>query len=79
MLDPTGAFNSGSYADVRGTVLRRLHAARISDHVFELIQAAYTSALAEDQLVLSPAEKRRLLADVLKSVLQEMNRKLDAG
>jgi hypothetical protein len=66
----------GSYADVRSRVLQRLNAAHIDDHLFELIQAAYASALAEENLVLSSVEKRRLLADVLKSVLEHMNRRL---
>ena len=66
----------GSYTELRWRVLRHLNAAHIDDRVFELIQAAYSSALAEERLVLSTAEKRRLLADVLKSVLADMNRRL---
>ena len=62
----------GSYTELRWRVLRHLNAAHIDDRVFELIQAAYSSALAEERLVLSTAEKRRLLADVLKSVLADM-------
>ncbi len=74
MLNPSSVHDS--YTDLRGRVLQRLDAARIDDHVFELIQAAYTGALAEENLVLSAAEKRRLLADVLKSVLDSMHRRL---
>ncbi len=66
----------GSYPDLRSRLLQRLNAAHIDDHVFEMIQAAYTSALAEENLVLSSIEKRRLLADILKSVLDNMNRRL---
>ena len=66
----------GSYADVRWRVLQHLNAARIDDHVFGLVQAAYSSALAEEGLILSGIERRRLLADVLKAVLKDMNERL---
>jgi hypothetical protein len=66
----------GSYTDLYWRVLQRLNVARIDDHVFELIQAAYSSALAEENLVLSNIEKRQLLADILKSILEDMNRRL---
>ena len=79
MLNQANTFNSGSYAGVRGRVIKCLQTAGINDHVFELIQAAYNSALADEGLVLSAIEKRRMLADVLKSVLDEMNRRLEKG
>ncbi len=66
----------GSYTDLRWRILQRLNAARIDDHVFELIQAACDSALADENVVLSKAEKRRLLADILRSILKEMNGRL---
>lgn len=66
----------GSYTDLHYRILKRLNAARIEDRVFELIQAAYSTALAEENLVLSKAERRRLLADILKSILKDMNRRL---
>jgi len=76
MLNPSGAFGSGSYLDLRGRVLQRLRTARINDQVFELVHTAYESALAAENLVLSRAEKRRLLQEALKSVIADMNRKL---
>ena len=76
MLNLGSTFTSGSYYELRSIVLQRLRLAKINDHVFELIQAAYNSALAQDNLVLSPAEKRRLLAEILKLVLNDMNKRL---
>ncbi len=76
MLNPGDLFQSGSYHELRGRVLRRLHAAKINDHVFEVVEAAFSGALGEENVVLSRVEKRRLLADVLKSVLEEMDAKL---
>ncbi len=70
------SMNFNSYRSLRGRVLARLQAANINDQLFELVQGAYENALSADGLVLSRVEKRRLLADVLKSVLEEMNDRL---
>ncbi len=77
MLNPSDAFGAGSYMEVRGRVLTGMRAAGIDDQLFELVQNAYERVLSAETLVLSRAEKRRLLADVLKSVLEEMNRRLE--
>ncbi len=77
MLNPSDAFGPGSYMEVRGRVLRGMRAAGIDDQLFDLVQNAYERVLSAETLVLSRAEKRRLLADVLKSVLEEMNRRLE--
>ncbi len=76
MMNRSGAFESGSYGELREHVLQQLRTAKIHDHVFELIQAAFDSALVEEDLVLSAAEKRLLLRDVLKSILDDMNKRL---
>ncbi len=79
MLHPSDAFGQGSYMQVRVRVLRGMRSAGIDDQVFELVQNAYERELSAETLVLSRAEKRRLLADVLKSVLDEMNSRLKEG
>lgn len=76
MMNAGEMWKNGSYEDVRGRVLRHLQAAKVNDRVFELVEAAFNGALAEDELVLSRVEKRRLLADVLRSVLEEMSKRL---
>ncbi len=76
MLNLADAMNSNSYRNLRKRVLGHLQAAKINDQVFELVQGAYENALSADGLVLSRVEKRRLLADVLKSVLGEMGDRL---
>jgi hypothetical protein len=77
MLNPDGIPGSGSYIDLRGRILRRLRSAKIKDQVLEIAQNAYEKALASDNLVLSRAERKRLKADVLKSIFAEMNKQLD--
>ena len=77
MLNPDNLTNIDSYLGLRGRMLQHLQSGNITDHIFEVVRAACDAALAPDNLVLSQPEKRRLLADVLKSILTEMNRQLD--
>ncbi len=80
MLNSYNPFTSGSYyIDLRGYILQRLRLANINDQVFFVVQMAFAKALEVDDIVLSRPEKERLLADVLKSVLEEMNKKLDVN
>jgi hypothetical protein len=67
---------SGSYVELRSNILQRLQSANINDQVFAVVRMAYGKALEEANIVLSRPERERLLADVLKSVLGEMNKKL---
>ncbi len=76
MFDSSDLFYSGSYMDLRGRVLQRLHSARINDQVFELVQNAYDNALSMDNVVLSRVERRRLLAEVLRYVVEDISKRL---
>ncbi len=76
MFDSGDLFYSGSYLDLRGRVLQRLHSARINDQVFELVQKAYDNALSVDNVVLSRVERRRLLAEVLRYVVEDISKRL---
>ncbi len=76
MFDSGDLFYSGSYLDLRGRVLQRLHSARINDQVFELVQNAYDNALSVDNVVLSRVERRRLLAEVLRYVVEDISKRL---
>ena len=76
MISSDDLFYSGSYLDLRVRVLQRLNSAHINDQVFELVQAAYEDALSVDNVVLSRIERRRLLADVLSAVVEDMSKRL---
>jgi hypothetical protein len=78
MLNLDGLPISGSYyTDLERHILNRLRSANINDQVFVVVRMAFQKALEVDNIVLSRPERERLLADVLKSVLAEMNQKLD--
>jgi hypothetical protein len=49
----------------------------IDDQIFEVVQKAYEVALKEESIVLSRPERKRLLSQILKLVLDDMTKKLD--
>jgi hypothetical protein len=71
--------HSSSYFDLRRRLLQRLRSAKVKDQVLEVVQNAFEKALAADNLVLSRLERKRLLREVLKAVVEDMNKQLDEG
>jgi hypothetical protein len=67
------------YSDLQKRVLQRLHVAKVEDRILKVVRTAYEDALVAENLVLSRAENKRLLALVLKSVLDGMLQQLGHG
>ena len=61
----------------RKRMLQRVQSAKINDQIFEVVKQAYEVALNEEGIVLSRPERKRLLSQLLKLVLEDMTRKLD--
>lgn len=68
---------SGSYVDLKERIFQQIQAAGINDRVFESVQKAYEEALARENVILSRPERKRLLSQVLKQVLEDMLKKLE--
>jgi len=66
-----------SYLNLQKRMLQRVQAAKINDQIFEVVQKAFEDALKAEHIVLSRPEKKRLLSQILKLVLDEMIKKLD--
>jgi len=60
-------------------MLQKVQAARVDDQIFQVVQNAFEAALKEGNTVtlLSRPERKRLLSQILKSVLEDMLQKLD--
>ncbi len=69
-------FGPVPYWDLRQRILQQLQTAKIDDQILAVVQQAYAKALADNNLLLSRTENKRLLAQVLKAVLDEMSKKL---
>ena len=67
----------GSYHNLKERLFKRVKSAEVADRIFEIVQAAYENALSEENIVLSRPERKRLLAQILSMVLEDMIQKLD--
>ena len=78
MLNPFGSQQvPGSYVNLQKRMLQRVQSAKIDDQIFEVVTRAYEVALNEEGILLSRPERKRLLSQILKLVLEDMTRKLD--
>jgi len=69
----------GSYIDLRKRMLQHVQSMKINDQIFKVIQNAYEHAVITENVVLSRAEKNRMLSQIIKAVLEDMIKKLDDG
>ena len=78
MLNPFGqGQDSGSYVDLKKRMLQRVQSSKVNDKIFEVVQGAYEEALRAENIVLSGPERKRMLSQILKLVLDDMVQKLD--
>jgi hypothetical protein len=79
MQNPFGSQpDSGSYMDLKKRMLERIRSFKVNDQIFEVIQVAYEDALKQEQIILSSPERKRMLSQILKSIVEDMIRKLDS-
>jgi hypothetical protein len=80
MLNPFGPKEDpGSYVDLRKRVLQHVQHMNVNDQIFEVVKNAYEHALIAENVVLSRAERNRMLSQIMKMVLEDMIRKLNEG
>jgi len=78
MQNPFGSQQiPGSYFNLKERMFQKVQSAKVNDHIFEIIQMAYKEALIRENVGLSRPERKRLLAQILKLVLEDMIKKLD--
>ena len=81
MLNPFGPQqdpNLSSYVNLQKRVLQNIKATRIDDQIFEVVQKAYEDALKMENVRLSQFEKKTMLAQIMKQVLTDMIKRIDA-
>lgn len=67
----------GSYIDLRKRMLRHVQSSKVNDKIFEVVKNSYEQALIRENVILSRAERSRLLSQIMKMVLKDMLDKLD--
>jgi hypothetical protein len=77
MLNPFGSQQvPGSYTDLQKRMYLQMQHLGVDDQIFEVVKNAYEQALAKENIILSRAERVRLLSQILKMVLDDMVKKL---
>jgi hypothetical protein len=64
------------YFDLQKRMLQRVQEAQVNDQIFEVVQKAYDDVMNKENIVLTRQDRKRLLAQTLKPVLEEMIKKL---
>ena len=72
-----GQPDPGSYMDLKKRMLQRIQSFKVGDQIIEVLQVAYEDALKEEHVILSSPERKRMLSQISRAVLEEMLRKLD--
>jgi hypothetical protein len=80
MLNPFGSNNDhGSYVNLQKRTLQRVQSSGINNQIFEAFRKAYEDAINVENIVLSRPERKRLASQVLRSVLEDLIKKLEDG
>jgi len=66
----------GSYHNLKERMYKRV-SAKVNDQILETLVKAYENALYEENVVLSRPERKRLLSQIVKMVMEDMLKKLD--
>jgi hypothetical protein len=78
MLNPFGPQQeSGSYMNLQKRMLQRVQETKVNDRIFDAVQKSFEDALRAENIVLSLLERKRMLSQILRSVLENMIKKLD--
>jgi hypothetical protein len=80
MLNPFGSQQDpgpSSYVNLKTRMLQSVQSMKVNDQIFQVVQNAFENALNKENILLSRPERERLFAQTLKSVLEEMVKKLD--
>jgi hypothetical protein len=60
-------------------MLQRVQSVMVNDKIFEVVKNAYEHALIRENVILSRAERDRMLSQIMKMVLEDMIKKLNEG
>lgn len=81
MLNPFGSQQDpglSSYVDLKKKITKKVQSTSVNDQIFQVVKNAFENAMgSEYPTLLSRPERQRLFSQVLKSVLEDMVRKLD--
>ena len=80
MLNPFASQpDPGSYVDLRKRMFQHVQSLMVNDKIFQVVKNSFEHALIRENVVLSRAERDRMLSQIMKMVLEDMLTKLNEG
>lgn len=71
--------DSGSYVNPQKRMLEKVQAAEVNHHIIEVVGKAYEDALTNENIELTRPERKRLLKQIIKLIMEDVIKKLDDG
>lgn len=65
----------GSYHNLKERMYKKV-SAKVNEQMLEIVMKAYENALHEENVILSRPERKRLLSQIAKMIMDDMVRKL---
>jgi len=80
MVNPFGPNkNTDFHVNLQKRIFQCIQASEIDNQIIETIRKSYEDAINAENIELSLAERKRLLSQILRLVLEDLNRKFDDG
>jgi hypothetical protein len=77
MKNPFGSEEiPGSYMGLQKRMLQKFRDKNVTEQVLDIMLKTYESALASENIVLSRPERKRLLAQISKQILEDVSKRL---
>lgn len=76
-MTPLSSHERG-YVDLRKNIVRQLKKAKIQHQILGLIDTTLNKVLAEENIILSRTERKRLLTQVTQDILSDILQKLES-
>ena len=65
------------YVDLQKQIVRRLKSEKIQRQILEKLETTFDAVLADENIIVSRVERKRLLTRVTRDVLEDMLKELD--
>jgi len=67
------------YDDFQKRIVRRLKSEKIQHQILEKLATSFDAILADENIIVSRTERKRLLTQVTRDILEDMLKKLDSS
>jgi len=66
------------YVDLQKKIVRRLKSEKLQHQIFEKLETSFDAVLADENIIVSRVERKRLLTRVTRDVFEDMLKQLDS-